>query len=115
MPKLARILAITFLALVAASSVLHAVSTNAMALEMALGSGEAMNMPECPGCIADQDGNADGVACDLDCTAPMVATIGGTVGSQPIAVLPRHARPLGMTLPLGLRSPPDPFPPRILL
>lgn len=115
MQKFTHILAITFLALFIAGSVVHAVSANAISLEMALGIDDAMNMPDCQGCIADEDGNTKSVACDLICTAPMVATIGGAVGSQHIALPPRHERPLGMNLPVGLRASPDPFPPRTLI
>lgn len=114
MRKLASLIAVVFLAVFAASTIVHAVSANAMALDMAMAEGGAMSMPDCQGC--PEDGGSDANAsCDLVCTAPVFAVLRAAEPAQLMTPLLRQDRPLGMTLPRGLRAPPDPFPPRTLI
>lgn len=115
MQSFVRIVAFTFLVVFTAGSVMHPVSANAMALEMALASDDAMSMPDCQGCTVDERGNADLAACDLACTVPVVATTDNAGGPVHVALLSRQERPLAENLPLGLRGPPDLFPPRSLI
>jgi hypothetical protein len=115
MHKFARILAIMLLALFAAGSVVHAVSANSMALDMAVAAMDADGMPDCQGCDADEAENGNVGSCDLDCTAPGIATLDVTPGPL-FAMLPsRQDRLLGMSLPSGRRGVLDPFPPRTLI
>lgn len=114
MRNLASLIAFVFLAVFAASTIVHAVSANAMALDMAMADGGAMSMPDCQGC--PEDGGSDANAsCDLVCTSPAFAVLKAACVSQVMPQLLRRDRPLGMLLPRGLRAPPDPFPPRILI
>lgn len=114
MRKIASLIAVVFLVVFAASTVVHAVSANAMALDMATADSGAMSMPDCQGCPEDGDSDAN-ASCDLVCTAPAFAVLKAAGVSQVMPQLLRQDRPLGMTLPRGLRAPPDPFPPRTLI
>lgn len=112
MRKLASLFAVVLLAVFAASTIVHAVSANAMALAMA--DGGAKSMADCQGCPEDGDVDAD-ASCELVCTAPVFAVLKGSGSSRHVMPLLRHDRPLGMALPRGVRAPPDPFPPRTLI
>jgi hypothetical protein len=114
MRNFASFFAILFLAVFSASTIVHAVSANAMALDMAMADGGAMSMPDCQGCPEDGDSGAN-ASCDLICTAPAFAVLKAAEPAQFIMPLLRQDRPLGMVLPRGLRAPPDPFPPRTLI
>jgi len=114
MRKYASLIAVVFLAVFAASTIVHAVSANVMALDMAMAKGGAMSMPDCQGCPGDGDSDAN-ASCDLVCTAPVFAFLKAVGAAQFMTPLLRQDRPLGMTLPRGLRAPPDPFPPRTLI
>lgn len=109
------ILLFAFLAVFAAGNIAHAVSANTMALDMALMDGNALAMEDCQGCPADGEGAADSTMCDLDCTAPAVVTLTGSTSLEFQMPILRQDRPLSMTVPHGLRAPPDPFPPRPLV
>lgn len=63
------------LAVFAAGAVAHSAVATEMAVTMAVAdSGEVgMDMPDCSGCEAD--GATDMAACDLACTAPLVADL----------------------------------------
>jgi hypothetical protein len=114
MPRVRAIFLSAILALFALSTVVHAVSANAMALDMAMADGGAMSMPDCQGC--PEDGGSDANAsCDLVCTAPVFAVLRAAEPPQVMTQLLRQDRPFGMTLPRGLRAPPDPFPPRTFI
>lgn len=115
MRRYASLLVIVFLAVFAASTIVHAVSANAMALDMAMGDGGAMSMADCQGCPEGEDGAPDATTCKLVCTAPAISALNGAASVQHVAPLVRHDRPVGMILPRGLRAPPDPFPPRTLI
>lgn len=106
MAKLASLLAIVVLTVFTASATLHAVSADAMALDMA--------MADCQGCPENGDGNPGGAACELVCTAPTIVAMNNAATPAPAVPVLSHDRPTGMTLPHGLRAPPDPFPPRTL-
>lgn len=114
MRKLASLIAVMFLVVFAASTIVHAVSANAMALDMAMADGGAMSMPECQSCPEDGDRGAN-ANCDLICTAPAFAVLRVAEPARFMMPLLRQARPLGMALPRGLRAPPDPFPPRTFI
>lgn len=115
MRKLGSLIVIVFLAVFAASTIVHAVSANAMALDMAMSEDGAMSMADCRGCIADEGGNVGAVACDLACTAPIVGTLGSADGPVAVALLSRLERLPTGNLPSGLRSAPDLFPPIALI
>lgn len=114
MRKFVSLITIVLLAVFAASTVVHAVSANAMALDMATSADGAMSMPDCQGC--PEGGDSDTTAsCDLICTAPVFAMVKGAAAAQFAIAIPMREWPLGMTLPRGLQAPPDPFPPRTLI
>jgi len=108
----ARLFFILFLAVFAVSNSTHAVSANNMALEMAVTNGIAMAAEDCTGCLANGESSKDTTLCKLDCTAPGTASLTATPSFDYMLPVLRHHRPLGMTIPHGLRAPPDPFPPR---
>ncbi|UWQ43976.1 hypothetical protein K3718_21680 (plasmid) [Leisingera aquaemixtae] len=115
MQKFVHMLAIMFLALFAASSVVHTVSANSMALDMAAAAVDTDIMPDCQGCEADEAGTSNVGSCDIDCTTPGIAMLDAAPGPLN-AVFPwRQYRMTGMALPSGLRGVPDPFPPRSLI
>lgn len=114
MRKFASLIAVVFLAVFAESTVVHAVSANAMALDMATSADGAMSMPDCQGCPEDDDSDST-ASCDLICTAPVSAMVKGMAAAQFAIAIPMQEWPLGMTLPRGLKAPPDPFPPRTLI
>lgn len=107
MRKFASLITVVFLAVFAASTILHAVSASAMAMA----DGGATPMADCQGCPEDGDSNTN-ASCDLVCTAPLIAVLKGPVAELIMISLLRQDRTLGMNLPRGLRAPPDPFPPR---
>lgn len=111
MRKLDSLFAVVFLVVFAASTVVHVVSANAMALDMAMAGGGAISMPDCQGCAEDGDSDAN-ATCDLVCIAPVFAVLSAAESAHFMMPLLRQDRPLGMTLPRALRAPPDPFPPR---
>lgn len=111
MPRFVRILAVALLAIFAAGTVVHAAGAATMAIKMALAADGAMSMPDCAGCDADGDG--DGPACNLVCTAPFVADLRPeTTENVPAAV--STAEPTGIYDFVGRSGPPDPYPPRTL-
>lgn len=107
MGKLASLFAIVVLAVFAASATVQAASANQMAQDMA--------MADCQGCPDDGGGNPGGAACKLVCSGPTIAAMNSTATSAPAVPVLGHDRPIGMTLPHGLRAPPDPLPPRTLI
>lgn len=115
MCRFSSILLLAFLAVIAASTVVHAVSANAMTLEMAVTDGSVMAMEDCQGCPTGGEGAADLKSCQLDCTATSVVTL--PAASSFIYLMPvlRQGRPMSETMPNSLREPPDPFPPRYLI
>lgn len=119
MRKFGSLLVIVFLAMFAAGTIVHAVSANAMALDMAqdmaMSEDGATSMADCRGCIADEGGNAGVMACDLACTAPIVGTLGDSGGPVAVVLLSRPVRLPAGSLPSGLRSPPDLIPPIALI
>ena len=115
MQKFAHILAIMLLALFAASSVVHAVRANSMALDMAEATGDADVLPDCQVCEADGANKSNAGSCDLDCTTPGIATLDVAPGPL-FAEFPARQNHLpGMSLPSGRRGAPDPLPPRALI
>lgn len=115
MRKFAPLFVIAFLAVFATSGIVHAVSANAMALDMAMSEDGATSMADCQRCIAGEGGNAGVAACDLACSAPIVGTLGDSGGLVHVVLLSRLERLSAGNLPLGLRSPPDLLPPRNLI
>lgn len=114
MHKLVSLIAVGILVVFATSTIVHAVSANAMALDMAMAEGGGVSMPDCQGCPGDGDSDAN-ASCDLVCTAPVFAVLRVVEPAPVMMPLLRQDRPLGMTLPRGLRAAPDPFPPRTLI
>jgi len=109
------ILLLAFLAVFSVGNIAHAISANNMALDMALMDGSALAMEDCQGCPTDGEGAADQAVCQLDCTAPGVVTLPASVSLEFVMPILRQDRPLSVTVPNGLRAPPDPFPPRHLI
>lgn len=109
------ILLLAFLAVFAVGNIAHAVSANNMALEMAVMDGSAMAMEDCQGCPKDGEGAAGSTLCQVDCTAPGVVTLSASASLEFLMPLLRQDRPQSVTVPNGLRAPPDPFPPRTLI
>lgn len=114
MLRIGSLIAVVFIVVFAAGTVVHAVTANAMALDMAMADSGAMPMADCEGCPEDGGSDAD-ASCDLVCTGPAFAVLNAAAVSQVMPQSLRQDRPLGMTLPRGLRAPPDPFPPRTLI
>ena len=115
MQKFVHMLAIMFLALFAASRVVHTVSANSMALDMAAAAVDTDIMPDCQSSEADEAGTSNVGSCDIDCTTPGIAMLDAAPGPLN-AVFPwRQYRMTGVALPSGLRGVPDPFPPRSLI
>ncbi len=114
MQSFSRLLTIVFFGLFAASNFVHAVSAHSMTLEMAAAENSGV-MPDCQGCDADGVENSNFGTCELYCTTPSIATI--DVAKTPLFVErpSRQVRMPGMSLPLGLRGSPDPFPPRFFI
>ena len=106
MGKLASLFAIVVLAVFATSATVQAVSADAMALEMA--------MSDCQACADGGNGVPD-AGCELVCTAPVIVAMNSAATPAPAVPVLGHDWPIGMTLPHGLRAPPDPFPPRTLI
>ena len=110
MGKLASLFAIVVLVVFAASTALQAARANAMALA----DGGTMAMSDCQACADGGNGVPD-AGCELVCTAPVIAAMNSAATPAPAVPVLGHDRPIGMTLPHGLRAPPDPFPPRTLI
>lgn len=115
MRRFSSILLFAFLAVFAAGNIAHAVSANTMALDMAMMDGSAISMEDCQGCPTDGEGAEDSTMCQLDCTAPGVVTLTASASLEFVMPILRQDRPLSVTVPNGLRAPPDPFPPRHLI
>lgn len=115
MRSFSSILLLAFLAVFAAGNIAHAVSANTMALDMAMMDGSAISMEDCQGCPTDGEGAAGSTLCQLDCTAPGVVTLTASASLEFVMPILRQDRPLSVTVPNGLRAPPDPFPPRHLI
>lgn len=115
MSKLGSLIVIMLLAVFAASSIVHAVSANAMSLDMAMSEDGTMSMTDCQDCPEDGNGDPDGAACKLVCTTPPIASLNATGSFVHAVPVLRHKRPIGMTIPHGLRAPPEPFPPRTFI
>lgn len=109
MQRLSPLLLFAFLAIFAVSNAAHAVSANDMALDMAMMDNGATPMEGCP---TDGDGADDTALCQLDCTAPGAVTLTAIASFEYMTPAFRQDRPLSVTVPHGLRAPPDPFPPR---
>jgi hypothetical protein len=109
------ILLLAFLAVFSVGNTAHAVIANNMALDMAAMDGSALSMEDCQGCPTDGEGAADRTICQLDCTAPGVVTLTASASLEFVILILRQDRPLRVTVPNGLRAPPDPFPPRHLI
>lgn len=114
MPKFVRILVVALLAVFAAGSVVHATGMTTMAVKMALADSGPMDMADCTGCDADDNGGDGGLACDLVCTTSLVADL-GTESPLSVPVPVSTAGPKGAYDFLGRTGPPDPYPPRTLI
>jgi len=101
------------LAVFAAGTVAHAAVATEMAVTMAVADGgeTGMDMPECPGC--DADATTDMAACDLACTAPLVADIDSAAASRP-CLRPQHEPSVVRNM-RGRTGPPALDPPRTLI
>lgn len=115
MRRVSSIFLLAFLAIFAAGNIAHVVSANKMALDMAVMDGSTMAMEDCQGCPTDGEGAADSTLCQIDCTAPGVVTLTASTSLDFVMPILRQDRPLSVTVPNGLRAPPDPFPPRQLI
>lgn len=110
MSKIARILAVVFLAVFAAGTAAHAAAATDMSLKMSMASMDAGGDMDCTGCPGDE---GQAAACDQFCvTTPAAlcapAGIGLPDGADVVAIL-LGSRPDGRT------GPPEPYPPRTIL
>jgi len=108
-----RIICVALLAVFMVGTVAHAAAATQMAVTMALAdAGETgMDMPECPGC--DTDAETDVAACDLACTAPLVADLSSAAASRP-CLRPQHDPSMVCDM-RGRTGPPALDPPRTLI
>jgi hypothetical protein len=107
MSKLARILAIVFLAAFAAGTAAHAAAATDMSLKMSMATMDDGGMADCRDCPGD-DGQAS--ECDQFCMTTLSAICPPATAELP------HVAPLVPSLPAepsdGRTGPPDPYPPR---
>lgn len=111
MRRVSRLLLCLWLAVFAVGTAVHATAGTAMALDMAMASDAAMDMPGCAACDDDAGPDADSATCDINCTAPSIALLTSapaqaTFGVAQVLTVPDREGRLGRT------GPPDPFPPK---
>lgn len=113
MRRIRHLICIALLAVLAAGTVAHAAAATEMAVTMAVAdAGETgMDMPECSGC--DTETMTDMAACDLACTAPLVADLNGAAATMPCQ-RPQH-EPSVVSDFRGRAGPPALDPPRTLI
>ncbi|ORE91769.1 hypothetical protein ATO13_19295 [Stappia sp. 22II-S9-Z10] len=114
MQSFVRILVVALLAVFAAGSVAHVASTTTMAIKMAFADTGAIDMADCTGCDADDDGDDGVLVCNLVCSAPFVADLRTESAVNMLAVV-SMAEPTGLSDFVGRTGPPDPYPPRTLM
>lgn len=112
MRRPASFVALVFLAIFAASTVVHAANAT-LSVMMALADCSAMDMAGCHACDSGADENGDGLACDAVCLAPLAASLGSD-GALPINTGQSLTRDDIADL-VGRTGPPEPFPPRTLV
>ena len=109
MSKLARILAVVFLAAFAAGTAAHAAASTDMSLKMSMSAMDG-SMPDCQDCPGD-DGQES--ACDQFCVTTLAAICPPAAAELPqvaVLVFLPPAEPSD-----GRTGPPDPYPPRTIL
>ena len=101
------------LAVFAVGTVAQSVLATEMTVAMSVSDAGApgMDMPDCCGC--DTDAGTDMAACDLACTAPLVADLNGAVVTRP-SLKPKHEPSFACDL-HGRTGPPALDPPRIFI
>lgn len=111
MSRIRHLIIFMVLAVFAAGTAAQAVVSTEMALTMAVAdAGEAgMDMSDC----CDTDGATDMAACDLACTAPLVADLSSAAQSGP-CMRPQHEPSVVRDLP-GRTGAPALDPPRTLI
>lgn len=105
---LTRALMVALLAVFVSGSVVHAAGTTVMAIQMDMMEHDA-DMKDCEGCADDGQGNAP---CDLDCIAPLLATVSPAETSQAPAL--NETGPCAARCLVGRTGPPELHPPRFL-
>lgn len=113
MCRIRHLICIALLAVFAASTVAHAALATEMAVTMAVADADetGMDMPDCSGC--DTDDTTDMAACNLACTAPLVADLSGASAPGP-CMRPQHEPAVACDL-SGRTGPPALDPPRTLI
>ena len=105
--RLVRIMVLVLLAAFSAGTVAHAAMAPAMAAMQAEEGARGSAASDCPGCTQDEEGV---VACDVVCTPSLFAA---PESDTPLPAMLQSAEEGGTdVLAVGLRAPPDPFPPR---
>ncbi len=110
--KLVRIFVFALLTAFAVGSVANATGATTMSLKMALADGGAMDMADCQGCGADNEGDDGGLSCDMVCGAPLLANL-SPEGSVP-TVTGLSPSACDFYDIVGRTGPPEPYPPRTL-
>lgn len=113
MGRIRHLICIVLLVVFAAGTVAHAAAATEMAVTLAVAdvAETGMDMPECSGC--ETDASMDMAACDLACTAPLVADLNGAVATRP-CLRPQHEPSLECDL-RGRMGLPAFDPPRTLI
>lgn len=109
MSKLARILAVVFLAAFSAGTAAHAAASTDMSLKMSMAAMDDGGMADCQDCPGDE-GQAS--ACDQFCVTTLTAICPPAVTELPhvaAIVSSPPAKPSD-----GRTGPPDPYPPRTI-
>lgn len=115
MRKITHIVMTLFLALYAASAVVHSASASAMTIEMVTSAEQDMEMSDCQGCGIDEDAAAGGgQACNIICTTPVAAIFAVSPGPILTTSLLQE-RTLSEILSIGRSGSPEPYPPRTLI
>jgi hypothetical protein len=104
---IARILIVTFLAVLAATTVSHAAMATQMPIEAALACSSAVDIADCKGCGEDSRG---GAGCDIVCMALFGAIVDADQVYKARTAITERA--LGFRVIAEPNRPPDPFPPR---
>lgn len=114
MVRIRHFITVTLLAVFAAGTVAHSAAAMEMALTMAVAdAGEiGMDMPDCSGC--DDERATDMAACDMACTAPLVAHLSDGAALPRPSMRQQHEPSVSRDLP-GRTSGPALDPPRTLI
>lgn len=113
MLNLTRIILFSLLAVFAASSAVNAAGANSMSLKMAIAGQGAMDMADCDGCGTGDRNDSSGLHCQTYCLSAHVANLSQDSSfSVALEAFSYFAELYDL---MGQTSPPDPYPPKILI